>query len=158
MVVIGQFVGYCRGDKKLLPATQVPSDSPILCAACRYIRDALSRQSKIQNCVAWFDEVFSSEEKTYTVIESYRLHRKNCKYYAGSLRTFPVLEIKSVMLKESGTDWAGEGELMNKRRWIQWSTDSFVCKIISLASLLRVVVCLSFMFVIALASSAPIVS
>ena len=158
MVVIGQFVGYCRGDKKTLPATLFPSDSPFLCIACRYIRDALSRQSKIQCCVAWFDDVVSSEAKTYTVVESYRLHRNNCKYYAGSLRTYPILEIKFVMMKESGTDWAGEGELMNKRRWIQWSTDSFVCKMISLVSLLCVVVCLSFMFVTAFASSAPIVS
>lgn len=80
--------------------------------------------------LAWFEEVFADEEKTYTVCESYRLHRKNAAHLTGSLRQYPVLEVKACMMKETGTDYRGEGEMMNKRRWIQWSTDSLFCMFI----------------------------
>ena len=115
---------WCRGEKKLVLVTLFAVNSPYLCRDCRYIRDAIRRLAIAQDCLAWYDQVFSSDEQTFVVCESYRLHRKNLKKHAGALRSYPILEIKHTMLKESGTDYAAEGEMMNKRRWVVWSTES----------------------------------
>ena len=84
----------------------------------------------------WYEEVFADDDKCFVVCESYRLHKKNSKCYSGALRSYPILEVKQCLNKESGTDYQGEGELMNKRRWIQLSTDSFV----------RNMMCIEFVF------------
>ena len=122
-------VRSCTGiaeEKKMVCVTMFELNSPYMCKHCRQIRDYLRRLSKAQDCLAWYEGVFQNDDQTFTVCASYRLHQKNMKKFTGALRSYPILEVKHCMVRESGSDFQGEGELMCKRRWIAWATDSAV--------------------------------
>ena len=68
--------------------------------------------------------MLADADQTYTVMESYRVYRKNMKKWAGALRSYPMLEVKQCMVRESGSYFQSVGELMNRRRCLAWARDS----------------------------------
>ena len=59
-------------------------------------------------------------------MKAYNDHRKLVLAGTKSSKTFRMVEVKASMVKESGMDLIGKGQLMNKRFFCQWATAVFL--------------------------------
>ena len=66
--------------------------------------------------------------KCHLIIKSYKDHRKVVDSGARLPSSWPLMEVKMLFIKRTSTDIKAEGELMNRRRFLQWSTACFVIR------------------------------
>jgi len=64
-------------------------------------------------------------EKCYVILKFYKDHRKAVELNARLPAKWPLMEVKMLFIKRTSTDIRAEGELMNRRRFLQWSTALF---------------------------------
>ena len=70
----------------------------------------------------WLLEVFRDEDKTVKLLKRYKEHRKLLLGSGSKSSKFSLLEMKQEWARSVGSNLVGEGELMCKRYFIQWST------------------------------------
>ena len=70
-------------------------------------------------------EACKDKEKCHVILKSYKDHRKAVEVGARLPSKWPLMEVKMLFIKRSSTEVRAEGELMSRRRFLQWSTDSF---------------------------------
>ena len=72
----------------------------------------------------WLSDAWLDADKSHTILKSYKDHRK--AVYAGAKlpSSWPLLEVKNEFFKRTQTDINAEGELMCRRRFLQWAQDS----------------------------------
>ena len=74
---------------------------------------------------AWFDEIMADENKAFEVFKSYKSHRKLVIGGNAKDKKFKIIDVKSTFAKKSMLDVFSEGELMNKRWFVQWASAFF---------------------------------
>ena len=70
----------------------------------------------------WLLEVWRDEDKTVKLLKRYKEHRKLLLGAGAKSSKFYLLELKQEWSRSVGSNLVGEGELMCKRFFIQWST------------------------------------
>ena len=71
----------------------------------------------------WLSEALLDSEKQYTIVKSYKGHSKAMLAGAKLPETWPLLDIKMTIIKQSSTYIRAGGELMNRRRFTTWVWD-----------------------------------
>lgn len=71
----------------------------------------------------WLASALLDNDKCHTIIKSYKDHRKQILAGAKLPEKWPLLEVKAMFFKRSATDINAEGEMMNRRRFLQWAQD-----------------------------------
>ena len=70
----------------------------------------------------WLQDVLRDEDKTVKLLKRYKEHRKLLLGAGAKSSKFSLLEVKQEWSRAVGSNLIGEGELMCKRFFLQWST------------------------------------
>ena len=122
-----QFGRYCRGCRIMCAMSIFPYGGSGFEVECKYVLDAIFKVAKAQGQVVWFQACKASDEKVFYMISHYVTHREMIQAGEKAHTKWQIMLCKEYIQYQSELVTANIGELMCRRRFIQWASNPTLC-------------------------------